>query len=82
MCVVNVDYLLFCRLSPSDVSFRSRRLSGWRVAGPGLGRRTLRQLAALIKDSDLMKRRREMDVWQGPPPMLRTAHSRAVGAIG
>jgi hypothetical protein len=75
------QYLVF-RLTPSDLSLRIRRLSNWREAGPGLGRRTLQQLAALIQNSELMKRRRAMSLWQGPPPVLRSAHSRAVGVIG
>ncbi len=70
------------RLTPSDLSLRIRRLSNWREAGPGLGRRTLQQLAALIHNSELMKRRRAMSLWQGPPPVLRSAHSRGVGVIG
>jgi hypothetical protein len=67
----------------TDLGHRARRLSLAGVSGLGLGDRILIQLATALRSSNIrLPKFADTHRWQGPPPSMRIAHPRALGALG
>ena len=66
----------------SDLGHRARRLSLAGVSGLGLGDRILSHLVTALRTANKLPQRDTTDRWTGPPPSLRIAHPRALGALG